>query len=138
MFDELNIYKHHDHFFFERGMKLSEVGNAPEKPGVYLIYQLRKDKVQLVYIGASGTINRKGEFSNQLLKGRLMKGKQNGSSRQDYFQQMMLRDDIDALDIYWWVTYDEHTKHLPMYVEGVLLQKYFEMNGCLPLWNKEF
>lgn len=119
-------------------MKLSEVCNAPEKPGVYLIYQLCKDKVQLVYIGASGTINQKGKFSNQLLKGRLIKGKQNGSPRQDYFQQMMLKDDIDALDIYWWVTYDEDTQHLPMYVEGVLLQKYFEMSGCLPLWNKEF
>jgi hypothetical protein len=138
MFDELKIYKNNGHFFFKPGQKLSDVCNAPEKPGVYIIYQLRKGKVELVYIGASGTINQKGKFSKQLLKGRLINGKQDGIPRQNYFEQNMLIYDIDALDIYWWVTFDEDNQHIPACIEGILLQRYFDINSSLPLWNKEF
>ena len=99
---------------------------------------LRKGKVELVYIGASGTMNQNGKFSKQLLKGRLIKGKQDGVIRQHYFTSMFLLHDIYALDIYWFVTYNKDTQDLPMYVEGVLMQRYFELHGCLPLWNKEF
>lgn len=137
MFDELNIYEDTGHFFFERGQKLSEVCNAPEKPGIYYIIQLRKGKVQLVYIGASGTINQKGKFSSQLLYGRI-NNKQNGVKRQRFFETIMAQNEIDALDIYWYVTFDENNRHLPAYVEAVLLQKHFELYGCLPEWNKSF
>jgi len=137
MFDELNIYKDNGHFFFERGQKLSEVCNAPNKSGVYYILQLRKGKIQLVYIGASGTINQKGQFSDQLLYGRI-NNKQNGVKRQQFFEDIMLKNEIDALDIYWFVTFDETHHHLPAYVEAVLLQRHFEMYGCLPEWNKSF
>jgi hypothetical protein len=138
MFDELRIYKNNGHFFLKPGKKLSDICNAPEKPGVYIIYQLRKGKVELVYIGASGTINQKGKFSKQLLKSRLIKGKQDGIPIQYYFEQMMLINEIDALDIYWWVTFDDNNHHIPACIEGILLQRYFDINGNLPLWNKEF
>lgn len=36
MFKELDTYTENGHFFFERGKKLSEVCNAPEKPGVIM------------------------------------------------------------------------------------------------------
>jgi len=137
MFEELNIYTDNGHFFFERGQKLSEVCNAPNNPGVYYILQLRKGKVQLVYIGTSGTINQKGEFSDQLLYGRI-NNKQNGVKRQRFFEDIMLQNEIDALDIYWFVTFDGDKRHLPAYVEAVLLQKHFDMYGCLPEWNKSF
>lgn len=137
MFDELDIYKDNGHFFFERGKTLSEVCNAPDKPGVYYIIMLRKGKVQLVYIGASGTINQRGEFSTQLLYGRI-NNKQNGVKRQQFFEEVMLQNEIDALDIYWFVTFDKNQRHLPAYVEAVLLQKHFDMYGCLPEWNKSF
>lgn len=138
MFDELKIYKNNGHFFLKHGKKLSDVCNAPEKPGVYIIYQLRKGKVELVYIGASGTINQKGKFGKQLLKGRLIKGKLDGIPLQYYFEQMMLINEIVALDIYWWVTFDEENQHIPACIEGILLQRYYDINGNLPLWNKEF
>ena len=138
MFDELKIYREKGHFFFKPGQKLSDVCNAPEKPGVYIIYQLRKGKIELVYIGASGTLNQKGRFGKQLLKVKLTKGKQDGIPRQNYFEQMMIMNDIEALDIYWWVTFDENNQHIPAYVEGILLQRYFEIYGGLPSWNKEF
>lgn len=137
MFDELTKYKNNGHFFFERGQTLSQVCNAPEKAGVYYILMLRKGKIELVYIGASGTINQKGEFKTQLLRGRL-NNKQNGTKRQMFFEEIMLKNEIDALDIYWFVTFDKDNQHLPSYVEAVLLQKHFEIYGCLPAWNKCF
>ena len=137
MFDELTKYKNNGHFFFERGQTLSQVCNAPEKAGVYYILMLRKGKIELVYIGASGTINHRGEFSTQLLRGRL-NNKQDGKKRQHFFEAIMLENEIDALDIYWFVTFDDKHRHIPTYVEALLLQKHFDIYGCLPQWNKGF
>ena len=137
MFDELAKYKNNGHFSFERGHTLSQVCNAPEQPGVYYILMLRKGKIQLVYIGASGTINQKGKFSTQLLRGRL-NNKQDGKKRQHFFEEIMLENEIEALDIYWFVTFDDKHQHIPTYVEALLLQKYFEIYSCLPEWNKGF
>ena len=138
MFRELKKYKNQDHFFFEKGESLADVSkDVPNKPGVYIICRLAKGKVQLVYIGKSGTIEQNGEFKNQLLRKRL-NNKQDGVKRQDYFEAKIEEENIDALDIYWYVTFDEKNKDLPAYVEGLLMQRYFEMYGELPEWNKNF
>jgi len=139
MFDELNIYKQSGHFIFRSGQSLSNVSkDVPESAGVYLIYLLRRGKVELAYIGASGTINQKGEFSNQLLKGRI-NNKQDGFKRQAFFEEKMDNDNsMEALDIYWYVTFEKDMQHLPGYVEAILLQRYFDIHGCLPEWNKKF
>jgi hypothetical protein len=135
MFDELNAYKDNGHFFFRTGDLLSRVCNAPEKPGVYLIYQLQKGKVDLVYIGASGTMNQNGSFKSQLLKGRI-NNIQDGVKRQILFDNKIFEVGIDALDIYWYVTFDNSNGHIPSFVEGQLMQRYFETFGRLPSWNK--
>lgn len=137
MFDELTKYKHNGHFFFKRGQTLLQVCNAPEQPGVYYILMLRKGKIELVYIDASGTINQKGKFSSQLLRGSF-NNKQTGMKRQQFFEEIMLQNEIEALDIYWFVTFDKNYQHIPSYVEALLLQKHFEIYGCLPKWNKKF
>ncbi len=55
MFDELNKYKTHGHFFFTPTDSLEEVCNAPDDmDGVYIVYQLKGGHVDLVYIGTSG------------------------------------------------------------------------------------
>ena len=137
MFDELEIYINHGHFFFERGQTLSQVCNAPQKPGVYYILQLMKGHVDLVYIGMAGTIEQEGSFSEQLLYGRL-NNKQDGVKRQQFFEDVIQKKEIDALDIYWYVTFDSEHRDLPAYVEALLLQRYFGSHGCLPEWNKSF
>lgn len=54
MFDALNKYRKHDHFFFTATDSLEEVCNAPDdRDGVYLVYELKNDGVTLVLIGAS-------------------------------------------------------------------------------------
>jgi hypothetical protein len=58
--------------------------------------------------------------------------------RQDYFNQKIENEQIDALDIYWFVTMDEDNNDLPGYIEGLLMQQYFKIYGKLPEWNKEF
>ena len=135
MFDILTKYKNNGHFFFKKGQTLSQVCNAPEQAGVYFILMLPTGKIELVHIGASGTINQKGEFNTQLLRGR-SNNKQNGTKRQQFFEEIMVQKEIDALDIYWFVTFDKDNRHLPSYVEALLLQKHFDIYGCFPEWNK--
>lgn len=138
MFDELEKYKTKGHFFFTLTDKLSEKSkNVPNLPGVYYILRLARDHVDLVYIGKSGTISQKGNFKDQLLKLRL-NNKQNGKPREQFFKDKILEEEIDTLDIYWFATFDEKHQDLPAYVEAKIIQRYFEIYGQLPEWNKEF
>jgi hypothetical protein len=87
MFDETTKYKEQGHFFFESGDNLNTVSNkVPNKPGVYYILRLGKGKIDLVYIGKSGTIQQNGTFKDQLLNGRL-NNKQEGIKRQVFFSE---------------------------------------------------
>lgn len=138
MFSETKKYKNNGHFFFKKGDALSESSkDVPNLPGIYYIIKLAKGRVELVYIGKSGTMYQYGTFGSQMLKGRI-NNKHEGIKRQQYFDQKLQEEQIDALDIYWFVTYDEKHQDLPGYVEGLLLQRYFEVHGSLPPWNKEF
>lgn len=138
MFDETNKYKNNGHFFFRTGDTLSIVSkDVPNLPGVYYIIKLANGRIELVYIGKSGTMHQNATFGGQMLRGRI-NNKQDDVNRQQYFEQKVKEEQIDALDIYWFVTFDEKHKDLPGHVEGLLLQRYFELHGTLPPWNKEF
>jgi hypothetical protein len=106
-------------------------------PGVYYILRLSGGKIDLVYIGKSGTILQNGKFKDQGLNGRL-NNKQEGMNRLDFFNKKCEEENIKALDIYWFVTFDNKTQDLPGYVEGTILQRHFEVHGKLPDWNKEY
>jgi len=138
MFDEVSKYKNNGHFFFRDGDNLAMASKqVPDLPGVYCIFRLSRGLINLVYIGKAGTVTRDGNFKEQMLRGRL-NNKQEGIKRQDFFIQKIVEEDIDALDIYWYVTFDKTNQDLPGYVEGLLLQRYFELNGKLPQWNHDF
>lgn len=135
MFDELKIYKNNGHFFFKRGNSLKDVSkDVPDLPGVYYIIRLAGGRIKLVYIGKSGSIEQDGQFKKQGLRGSL-NNKQDGLQRQDYFEKKFREENIDGLDIYWFVTFDKTNRDLPGYVEGLILQIHFERYGCLPEWN---
>lgn len=138
MFDELSEYKKNGHFFFQEGDSLTiQSKDVPDLPGVYYILRLSHDKEDLVYIGKSGTVLQNGQFKNQLLKGRI-NNKQEGMKRQQFFEQKMEQENIDGLYVYWFVTYDKQHQDLPGSVEGLIIQRYFDIHRCLPPWNKEF
>lgn len=138
MFDETKKYANNGHFFFQKGDTLADVSkDVPELPGVYYILRLARGKVDVVYIGKSGTISQNGKESEQLLRDRI-NYQQAGITRQSFFDKKMVAEKIDALDIYWFVTIDESNNDLPGYVEGLLMQRYFELYGQLPRWNKTY
>lgn len=138
MFQELNKYTNNGHFFFNPGDTLSLVSkDVPKSQGVYYILKLASGKIDLVYIGKSGTITQDGSFKGQSLRGRL-NNKHEGVRRQEYFDAKMNAEDITALQIYWFVTFDKANCDLPAYVEGIIMQRYYEVHGKLPPWNKDF
>lgn len=61
MFDELTKYKNSDHFFFQATDALSQVCNAPtNQHGIYIVYALKRERIELVYIGRSGSMKPEG------------------------------------------------------------------------------
>lgn len=137
IFQGLRKYKQ-GHFFFEKGQNLKlQSKDVPALPGVYYFLRLRQGKVEIVYIGKSGTVLNDGSFRKQSLQGRLNR-KQGNMYRQQYLTQKIEEENIDALDIYWFVTYDKNHRDLPAFVEGQIMQQYFDLFGTLPPWNKDF
>ena len=138
MFTELKKYKNTGHFFFSSGQTLKKQSHeVPDLPGVYYILRLTCEKIDLVYIGKSGTMQQNGKFKDQGLQGRI-NNKQEGLKRQDYFELKCREEKINCLDIYWFVTFDKINQDLPGFVEGTILQHYFKVHGILPLWNKDY
>ena len=45
---------------------------------------------------------------------------------------------IEALDIYWYETFDNENSDIPAMVEGQTIQQFYEIYGKLPNWNKEY
>jgi hypothetical protein len=143
MFDELEKYKQNDHFFFKKTHLLRDVCNAPTtQSGVYIVYALAKGRIDLIYIGRSGEKLANGNIKNRVtglggIKDDIVNGLHfNGKPRRISWPAQMIKQDIEALDIYWWVTYDDDSKDCPREIEKTILTKYFELYGQLPRWNK--
>jgi len=145
MFDELNKYIENDHFFFKPNDSLKEVCNAPtNKSGLYIVYALKNGKIELIYIGRSGKIEKDGSMFIRKaglggIKDRIVNGHQFGKTprRQSWINQMNF-ENIEALDVYWYVTHNNDYQDCPRKLENTLLQKHFDFYGRLPKWNNEF
>jgi len=143
MFDELSKYKQTDHFFFKTTDNLNQVCNAPtDKSGVYIIYALKGGRIELVYIGRSGEVKSDGTLFIRKsgiggLKDRLVNGKQFGEPRRNSWKTVMNYENIEALDIYWYVTHNEKFIDCPKILESKLLSTHLDIYGKLPKWNNE-
>lgn len=143
MFDELNSYNYTGHIFFTPTDNLRQVCNAPaDKSGVYLIYALRRGRIELVYIGRSGKIKPDGSLFIRKaglggIKDRLVNGKQFGGARRNSWKEKMNIEGVEALDIYWYITHDDSFMNCPKILENRLLSKHLEIYGRLPRWNNE-
>lgn len=111
--------------------------NIPQKYGIYVYFGCKGSENELIYIGKSGTLNQNGTFKNQKLPKRLTM-KQDGMYREEFFKLIMAENNYDKLIFKWWITFDDQNKLLPGFVEGQLIQAYFEEFGCLPKYNKTF
>ncbi|MEO6849785.1 MAG: hypothetical protein ABI203_02970 [Mucilaginibacter sp.] len=144
MFDELKKYKENAHFFFNPTDSLKEICNAPSnKSGIYLVYSLERGQVELIYIGRSGKLDKDGSMFIRKaglggLKDRIVNGHQFGKvPRRRSWPIQMFKEDIEALDVYWYVTHSGSFNDCPDIIENKLLVKYSNIYGCLPRWNNQ-
>lgn len=141
MFRELEKYNSKGHFFFTPNEELNRVCNSPKNGiGVYLVYELKDGHIKLVYVGSSGKIKQNGKISVRFngIWDRIVNGKQFNGKRKITWKQKMIDEKIDTLDIYWYETFDKDNTDIPLYVEGLIIQRYFEIHRQLPRWNIEF
>jgi len=143
MFDILEKYKTQGHFFLKPEQDLQAVCNAPaDKSGLYVIYALKKGRVELIYIGHSGKIEKDGTLSIRReglggLKDEIINGKQFGKTPAHVaWKNQMIRENIEALNIYWYVTYDGIFKDCPDVLKRNLLKQHQDIFGVFPKWNK--
>ena len=142
MFKELNKYKHQNNFTYNIESELSEVCNAPQEGnGIYLVYDVSDDIKELVFVGSTGTIQNNGEIKLRVggIYDRLVNGQQFGKlSRRKAWPIQMKKENIENLEIHWYETFNENTKDIPTYVEGLILQQFLDKNKVLPRWNIAF
>ena len=104
MFDELTKYKNNNHFFFTAKEELKNVCNATKnKSGIYIVYELKNGRIELVYIGSSGKAQNDGTIKhrNGGLYDRIVNGHQfEKIPRKKSWKQKLINEEIEALDIY--------------------------------------
>ena len=144
MFDELNKYKQNGHFFLTPGDQFQKVCNAPDKQaGVFLAYALKNGRIELVFIGGTGEIDKKRLTSIQNtgicgLKDELINGVEfSDIPRKISWPSQMEKENIEALDIYWYVTYNENYSDSPEIVENMLFEMHYGIFQRIPRWNVE-
>ena len=133
---ELLKYTLRGEFFFTSIDRLSIVCNAPEKyGGLYIVYAIKKDVSELIYIGISGRLDKQlGKLIARKdgIKGRIVKGKRDGELRGDFWIREMLKEQIEALKICWYVVHDESKfQDCPETLERILIDKF------KPRWNRK-
>ena len=137
---ELDKYSKRGQFFFTSSDRISQVCNAPPDKkfkygGIYLVYALKANTSELIYIGISGRLDK---ITKELIPrkdgimGRIVSGKRDGEPRKNYWIREMLKENIDALKIKWYVVHDNDTIHdCPETVERKLIDEY------KPRWNRK-
>jgi len=142
MFDELKKFKTNDHFFVMKNSALEKVCNAPKTTsGIYLVFALKKGRIELVYIGSSGKIQNDGSIKHREggLYDRIVNGHQFGKiPRKISWLNKINEEGMDGLDVYWYDTFNNKTKDIPAFVEAVIIQRHFDIYNKLPDWNIEF
>jgi hypothetical protein len=141
MFDELEKYKNKNHFFLNAGDNLETVCNAPDLPGVFLVFMLARGKNELVYIGFSRkelkqSSGKRYALEFGTLKEEIVDGVAlNKSPNKVSWMKKLAGKGVDALDIYWYVTMDKKVIDFPEDVERAIMQSYIHIYGKLPTWN---
>ncbi|NDI97767.1 hypothetical protein GWA97_01580 [Flavobacterium sp. LaA7.5] len=134
----------HGKFIYNGDQELSVICNAPrDKSGVYLVYSIKSNQKNLIYVGCSGHIKTDGVIAIRKtglggLKGRIVNGHQFGKKRNKSWREQMIKENIDALEIYWYVTHTDSEIESPGFIEFMLLNEYYKSQKKLPEWNKKF
>lgn len=136
-------YVKNGYFVFEGHDDLADVCDAPtDKAGIYLVFALKDNTRNLIYIGRSGRLKKDGTMFIRKsglggLKDRIVNGKQFGERRSVSWPRRMQKDRINKLIIHWYVTHNEETFYCPKKLEKKLLVKHRNLKGERPKWNKQ-
>jgi hypothetical protein len=139
MFDQLHKYKENDNFFLTPNTELEKECNAPkDKSGVFLIYELKNGRIELVYLGSTEIKDLETAAPDAIpnLFDTIVNGVQFGDQRKRSFKQKQMDEKVDAYDIYWYVTINDTIKDSPTMVKEKILKFYKSIYGKFPRWNR--
>ncbi len=129
----------HGIFYLEKGARIESVlikNAVPNKYGVYIIYSVKDNQEEIIYIGKAGTITTNGKFKRQGIRNRLKAVATNNMPRSKYFQQEVIEKyGFDKLKFVWIVTFNDTRKELPAHAEAKLVQLYYDNYHKLPILN---
>jgi hypothetical protein len=142
MYKELTKFKTNNQFLFRADDNLETACNASETGnGVFLVYDVKGEEKELIMVGSTGTIQNDGTLKskNGGLYDKIVNGHQFAKTGRKYsWPAQMKLEKIDALEVFWYETFNAKNKFIPTYVEGLILQKFLDENAKLPRWNVAF
>ncbi len=142
MYKELKKFKTTNSFSFTVNDNLETVCNTSETAnGVFLVYAVDGENKNLIMVGSTGTIQNDGTLKskNGGMYDKIVNGNQFAKTGRKYsWPAQMKIENIERLEVFWYDTFNEKNKVIPTFVEGQILQLYFEENGRLPKWNVAF
>lgn len=139
---ELSIFKTKNQFSFSVNDDLELVCNAPDAAsGIFIVYAVEGEKNELIMVGSTGTIQNDGTLKskNGGLFDKIVNGHQFAKTSRKYsWSAQMKLENIEKLEVHWYETFNEKSKVIPTFMEGQILQNFFDENGTLPRWNVAF
>ena len=142
MYKELKKFKNQNSFSFTQNDDLEKVCNTSENvSGVFLVYDVKDEVKELIMVGSTGTIQNDGSLKskNGGMFDKIVNGHQFAKTGRKYsWPAQMKIENIDRLEVYWYDTFNDKNKVIPTFVEGQVLQLYFDETGKLPRWNVAF
>ncbi len=142
MYKEISKFKNSGSFQFSTNDDLEVVCNAPnEASGVFLVYTIQEENRELIMVASTGTVQNDGTLKakNGGLYDKIVNGHQFAKTARKYSWKTQLPlEKIEAVEVFWYETYNNKTKVIPTFVEGQILQLFLKENGKLPRWNVAF
>jgi hypothetical protein len=141
MHKELEKFAVKGSFTFTQDDSLEQVCNAPESAGVFVVYATEGESKELVMVASTGTVQNDGTLKskNGGLHDKIVEGHQFAKTGRKYsWPAQMKLENIDALEVLWFETFNADIKGIPTAVEGQVLQAFLDQNGKLPRWNVAF
>lgn len=139
---ELNKFKIKNQFSFSIDNNLELVCNAPDAgAGIFIVYAVEGENKELIMVGSTGTIQNDGTLKskNGGLFDKIVNGHQFAKTGRKYsWSAQMKLENIERLEVYWYETFNDSDKVIPTFMEGQILQDFFDENSKLPRWNVAF
>ncbi|MGQ7947613.1 hypothetical protein [Flavobacterium sp. WC2509] len=142
MSKELEKFTVKGNFTFTQEDNLEAVCNASDNAsGVFVVYAVEAGAKELIMVGSTGTVQNDGTLKskNGGLYDKIVNGHQFAKTGRKYsWPAQMKKENIDALEVLWFETFNDSLKVIPTTVEGQVLQNFLDENSKLPRWNVAF